>query len=90
MHDLIAAAPNPPPLHPSTPPHPAPKIPLILNFHPTLPIPPTLVFFETPKSLKPETGNVQVREAYWKVYNNLYIGSQDAMIPAFPLLDVLP
>ncbi|KAJ1479547.1 hypothetical protein T484DRAFT_1813818, partial [Baffinella frigidus] len=28
-----------------------------------------------------------VREAYWKVYNNLYIGSQDAMIPAFPLLD---
>ena len=32
----------------------------------------------------------QVREAYWKVYNNLYIGSQDAMIPAFPLLDVLP
>jgi splicing factor 3B subunit 1 len=29
----------------------------------------------------------QVREAYWKVYNNLYIGSQDAMIPAFPLLE---
>ncbi|XP_065839937.1 splicing factor 3B subunit 1-like isoform X2 [Oscarella lobularis] len=26
----------------------------------------------------------KVRDAYWKVYNTLYIGSQDALIPSFP------
>eukprot|EP00475_Leptophrys_vorax_P038305 TRINITY_DN6725_c0_g1_i3.p1 TRINITY_DN6725_c0_g1~~TRINITY_DN6725_c0_g1_i3.p1 ORF type:complete len:536 (-),score=140.96 TRINITY_DN6725_c0_g1_i3:33-1640(-) len=26
----------------------------------------------------------KVRGIYWKVYNNLYIGSQDAMVPAYP------
>uniref|UniRef100_A0A7S0DZM5 Splicing factor 3B subunit 1 domain-containing protein n=1 Tax=Hanusia phi TaxID=3032 RepID=A0A7S0DZM5_9CRYP len=29
----------------------------------------------------------RVREVYWKIYNNLYIGSQDALIPAYPLLE---
>jgi len=24
---------------------------------------------------------------YWKVYNNLYIGAQDALVPCFPQLD---
>eukprot|EP00735_Rhodelphis_limneticus_P001151 TRINITY_DN11719_c0_g1::TRINITY_DN11719_c0_g1_i1::g.17490::m.17490 TRINITY_DN11719_c0_g1::TRINITY_DN11719_c0_g1_i1::g.17490 ORF type:complete len:843 (+),score=305.54,sp/O75533/SF3B1_HUMAN/81.19/0.0,HEAT_2/PF13646.1/0.0025,HEAT_2/PF13646.1/1.1,HEAT_2/PF13646.1/9.7e+03,HEAT_2/PF13646.1/45,HEAT_2/PF13646.1/1.2e+02,HEAT_2/PF13646.1/0.55,HEAT_2/PF13646.1/0.013,HEAT_2/PF13646.1/63,HEAT/PF02985.17/1.4e+02,HEAT/PF02985.17/9.6e+02,HEAT/PF02985.17/0.00087,HEAT/PF02985.17/2.1e+03,HEAT/PF02985.17/0.61,HEAT len=33
----------------------------------------------------------KVREVYWKIYNNLYIGSQDALIPAYPRLeDELP
>ena len=33
----------------------------------------------------------QVREVYWKIYNNLYIGSQAALVPAFPRIadDVL-
>jgi len=26
----------------------------------------------------------KVRQVYWKVYNSLYIGAQDAMIPAYP------
>ena len=26
----------------------------------------------------------KVREVYWKVYNTLYIGSQDALVMAFP------
>ena len=26
----------------------------------------------------------KVRNIYWKVYNSLYIGSQDAMVPAYP------
>jgi len=26
----------------------------------------------------------KVREVYWKIYNNLYIGSQDALVAAFP------
>lgn len=29
----------------------------------------------------------RVREIYWKIYNNLYIGSQDALIPAFPIFE---
>ena len=29
----------------------------------------------------------KVREVYWKVYNNLYIGSQDAMVPCYPQLE---
>eukprot|EP00898_Chlorokybus_atmophyticus_P003890 jgi/Chlat1/4501/Chrsp29S04438 len=29
----------------------------------------------------------KVREIYWKVYNNLYIGAQDALISAYPQLD---
>jgi splicing factor 3B subunit 1 len=33
----------------------------------------------------------KVREVYWKIYNNLYIGSQAALIPAYPRItdDVL-
>ena len=33
----------------------------------------------------------KVREVYWKIYNNLYIGSQPAMVPAYPRIgdDVL-
>lgn len=26
----------------------------------------------------------KVREVYWKIYNSLYIGSQDGLIPAYP------
>ncbi|ESO05063.1 hypothetical protein HELRODRAFT_99392 [Helobdella robusta] len=26
----------------------------------------------------------KVRDVYWKVYNSLYIGSQDALVPAYP------
>ena len=29
----------------------------------------------------------KVRETYWRVYNNLYIGAQDALVPAYPQLD---
>ena len=29
----------------------------------------------------------KVRETYWRVYNNLYIGGQDALVPAYPQLD---
>merc|ERR1712118_230693 len=29
---------------------------------------------------------LKVREVYWKVYNSLYIGSQEALIPAYPAL----
>ena len=29
-------------------------------------------------------GYWQVREVYWKIYNSLYIGSQDGLIPAYP------
>ena len=28
----------------------------------------------------------RVRETYWKVYNNLYIGAQDALVAAYPRL----
>ncbi len=26
----------------------------------------------------------KVRDVYWKIYNTLYIGSQDALVPAYP------
>ena len=26
----------------------------------------------------------KVRDVYWKIYNNTYIGSQDSLIPAYP------
>lgn len=26
----------------------------------------------------------RVREAYWRIYNNLYLGAQDALVPAMP------
>ncbi|KAL5981994.1 Splicing factor 3B subunit 1 [Asimina triloba] len=29
----------------------------------------------------------KVREVYWKIYNSLYIGSQDALVAAYPMLD---
>eukprot|EP00298_Acanthocystis_sp_HF-20_P015867 c21297_g1_i2.p1 GENE.c21297_g1_i2~~c21297_g1_i2.p1 ORF type:complete len:1135 (-),score=567.99 c21297_g1_i2:134-3538(-) len=29
----------------------------------------------------------KVRETYWKLYNNLYIYSQDALIPAYPIME---
>ena len=29
----------------------------------------------------------KVREVYWKIYNNLYIGSQDAIIAAYPRIE---
>ena len=28
----------------------------------------------------------KVREVYWKVYNNAYIGGQEALVPAYPAL----
>ena len=28
----------------------------------------------------------KVREPYWKVYNNLILGSQDALVPSYPRL----
>ena len=33
----------------------------------------------------------KVRDVYWKIYNNLYIGSQAALVPAYPRMtdDVL-
>lgn len=29
----------------------------------------------------------KVREVYWKIYNNLYIGAQDSLIACYPRLD---
>ncbi|KAI8897767.1 splicing factor 3B subunit 1 [Globomyces pollinis-pini] len=29
----------------------------------------------------------RVREIYWKLYNNVYIGSQDALVPYFPKIE---
>jgi splicing factor 3B subunit 1 len=29
----------------------------------------------------------KVREVYWKVYNNLYVGSQDALVAFYPRFD---
>eukprot|EP00455_Lapot_gusevi_P034773 TRINITY_DN3847_c0_g1_i1.p1 TRINITY_DN3847_c0_g1~~TRINITY_DN3847_c0_g1_i1.p1 ORF type:complete len:511 (+),score=174.42 TRINITY_DN3847_c0_g1_i1:32-1534(+) len=29
----------------------------------------------------------KVRNVYWKVYNSMYIGAQDALVPAFPRFD---
>ena len=29
----------------------------------------------------------RVREIYWKVYNNLYVGAQDALVSFYPNMD---
>lgn len=29
----------------------------------------------------------KVREVYWKIYNNLYIGAQDSLVACYPRLD---
>jgi len=29
----------------------------------------------------------KVREVYWKIYNSLYIGSQDGLVAAYPVLE---
>ncbi|KAF3954755.1 hypothetical protein CMV_019943 [Castanea mollissima] len=29
----------------------------------------------------------KVREVYWKIYNSLYIGAQDALVAAYPTLE---
>eukprot|EP00741_Cyanophora_paradoxa_P000225 tig00000402_g218.t1 len=29
----------------------------------------------------------RVREVYWKIFNNLYIGSQDGLVPAYPRME---
>ena len=29
----------------------------------------------------------KVQEAYWKVYNNVYAGDQDGLVPAHPCID---
>ncbi|KAJ3093134.1 Splicing factor 3B subunit 1 [Quaeritorhiza haematococci] len=29
----------------------------------------------------------KVREVYWKIYNNLYIGAQDSLVPFFPRIE---
>ncbi|CAI0410036.1 unnamed protein product [Linum tenue] len=29
----------------------------------------------------------KVREVYWKIYNSLYIGAQDALVAAYPIMD---
>jgi len=29
----------------------------------------------------------KVREIYWRIYNSLYIGSQDSLVPAYPNID---
>ncbi len=29
----------------------------------------------------------KVREVYWKVYNSLYVGAQDALVAAYPRLE---
>ena len=29
----------------------------------------------------------KVREVYWKLYNGLYIGAQDALVAAYPTLE---
>ena len=29
----------------------------------------------------------RVREVYWRLYNNLILGSQDALVPFFPKLE---
>lgn len=29
----------------------------------------------------------KVRDIYWRIYNNLYIGSEDALVPAYPALE---
>ncbi|OEL29775.1 hypothetical protein BAE44_0009210 [Dichanthelium oligosanthes] len=29
----------------------------------------------------------KVREVYWKIYNSLYLGAQDALVAAYPALE---
>jgi splicing factor 3B subunit 1 len=29
----------------------------------------------------------KVREVYWKIYNSLYIGAQDGLVTAYPVLE---
>lgn len=29
----------------------------------------------------------KVREVYWKIYNNLYIGAQDALVAFYPRIE---
>ena len=29
----------------------------------------------------------RVREAYWKIYNNVYVGAQDGLVAAYPALE---
>lgn len=29
----------------------------------------------------------KVREVYWKIYNSLYIGNQDSLVPYYPRID---
>jgi splicing factor 3B subunit 1 len=29
----------------------------------------------------------KVREVYWKIYNNMYIGAQDGVIPFYPTIE---
>ena len=29
----------------------------------------------------------KVREVYWKIYNSLYIGAQDALVASYPALE---
>lgn len=29
----------------------------------------------------------KVREVYWKIYNNLYIGAQDSLVAFYPRLE---
>ena len=29
----------------------------------------------------------KVRDVYWKIYNNLYIGSQDALVAGYPIVN---
>jgi splicing factor 3B subunit 1 len=29
----------------------------------------------------------RVREVYWKVYNNMYIGAQDSLVPFYPRIE---
>jgi splicing factor 3B subunit 1 len=28
-----------------------------------------------------------VREAYWKIYNNIYVGDQDSLVAVYPAID---
>lgn len=32
----------------------------------------------------------RVREVYWKIFNNMYLGSQDALVSAYPALEQAP
>lgn len=29
----------------------------------------------------------RVREIYWRIYNNMYIGSQDGLVPFYPRVE---